>query len=794
LDAAAKSDNAPTGLKTPGAPGQGAGGSGVLGAANSVLGAYNTGKGLFDMAKDIGSFLALAHGGVASRYGYEEGGDVFKDNEDDEPENVSDESTKPDVEVPDKLPIPQVKSDQKLAVAPEAPPPMEPIFDSLIKIGSMIPKAYGGALTDHHIAHALRLAMGGTARHGYQEGGDPSVGSGDPNDQGVLNSLSQDALDAANAAKREMDNPDASRVVKYAVAPALYGASMAASTIPASLNWLLSPSSEPFYPKPAENANPNAGMPSGKGDISPYQQFRADNGPIDLTPWKSPTPGLQIPWGNNTTAAQSPRVSAPPRPQNRGLVPKDAGSNKAPPTTPFELPPDRQATLQPAGGDALTTIMPNVYAQMMQPSLPGVAGLQPQAGPSDTGQGGDFMTRAGDWVERQLGINQGKPGTSDTWMGRNEDWLVPLLKGVGTMASSPSRYFGGALLQGVGAAAQAVPDLQTQQSQVALRQAQATHELADAGRGGMVPVLHTLPNGQTQLEYVDITKLRGNLKTNKNGQYVIDDRVNPPSADNYDNLGDVGKQSAAKDAANFFMLTRMNPDSLKMSNEKINEVYNEAASGANNTRQLKKFAETMTGQTGTFEPGKLNPFMTNLAAWWDSIAPNLGLQGVKLEQLANSQEAEKLSRSIAASGEANADQRSFAALKSWMQMTPSGVMTKPAAMNLITKMYVDNQRAVDEGNYFNEYDKYSSANKGIPGLYSGQNAESAFRRDYSDDRYMSEQAALANVLSDAGTMKMLENPDPKIRAAVIQSIEKKNPSLRNFGRYFSTAWSEGRQG
>ena len=40
------------------------------------------------------------------------------------------------------------------------------------------------------------------------------------------------------------------------------------------------------------------------------------------------------------------------------------------------------------------------------------------------------------------------------WMQRNQDWLVPLLSGVGAMASSPSRYLGAALLQGVGGGAQ----------------------------------------------------------------------------------------------------------------------------------------------------------------------------------------------------------------------------------------------------------------------------------------------------------------------------------------------------
>jgi len=35
------------------------------------------------------------------------------------------------------------------------------------------------------------------------------------------------------------------------------------------------------------------------------------------------------------------------------------------------------------------------------------------------------------------------------WMQRNQDWLVPILSGLGAMASSPSRYLGSAILQGL---------------------------------------------------------------------------------------------------------------------------------------------------------------------------------------------------------------------------------------------------------------------------------------------------------------------------------------------------------
>ena len=53
------------------------------------------------------------------------------------------------------------------------------------------------------------------------------------------------------------------------------------------------------------------------------------------------------------------------------------------------------------------------------------------------------------------------------WYDRNQNWLVPLATGLGTMASSPSRYLGAAILQGIGGAAQASQRQQLQQSQIA---------------------------------------------------------------------------------------------------------------------------------------------------------------------------------------------------------------------------------------------------------------------------------------------------------------------------------------
>ena len=57
------------------------------------------------------------------------------------------------------------------------------------------------------------------------------------------------------------------------------------------------------------------------------------------------------------------------------------------------------------------------------------------------------------------------------WYDRNEKWLNPVMQGLGAMATSNSRYLGSALLQGLGAGAQAHTNLQEKQANIANVQA-----------------------------------------------------------------------------------------------------------------------------------------------------------------------------------------------------------------------------------------------------------------------------------------------------------------------------------
>lgn len=92
-------------------------------------------------------------------------------------------------------------------------------------------------------------------------------------------------------------------------------------------------------------------------------------------------------------------------------------------------------TAEPGAGKALSGGQPTRYAD--SGTTANDAG--PQA-PSD----GSFLG----------GLGAAAKDTGN-WFKGNQDWLVPLLTGVGTMAASPSRYLGSAILQGLGGGAQA---------------------------------------------------------------------------------------------------------------------------------------------------------------------------------------------------------------------------------------------------------------------------------------------------------------------------------------------------
>ena len=84
-----------------------------------------------------------------------------------------------------------------------------------------------------------------------------------------------------------------------------------------------------------------------------------------------------------------------------------------------------------------------------------------QSNPADGGQGNEPPNRAEE-RQRRSGVNFAYPRErgEPNWLQRHQDWLVPVLSGLGAMASSPSRYLGSALLQGLAGGAQQYATMQ----------------------------------------------------------------------------------------------------------------------------------------------------------------------------------------------------------------------------------------------------------------------------------------------------------------------------------------------
>ena len=81
----------------------------------------------------------------------------------------------------------------------------------------------------------------------------------------------------------------------------------------------------------------------------------------------------------------------------------------------------------------------------------------------------------------------GKGGEGLGGLLKSEKFWIPLLSGLGTMASSNSRYLGSAVLQGLGGAANSYANLEKQQSALENQQAQTQKTYSDIGKNNYDP-------------------------------------------------------------------------------------------------------------------------------------------------------------------------------------------------------------------------------------------------------------------------------------------------------------------
>jgi hypothetical protein len=444
----------------------------------------------------------------------------------------------------------------------------------------------------------------------------------------------------------------------------------------------------------------------------------------------------------------------------------------------------------PAGGSWEAGLKPE-QAQLFAGYVPPKGGVVP---PADIPARGAVTAQETNAQPPQQG-----GGLTDTLT--SEKFLVPLLSGLGKMAGSNSRYLGSAILQGIGGAAESYENVLQNQQQRALTggQADVARTVAASNAQGVAqgdlhldPMTKTLivdmPNGRTMTRQEWIAAGRpptrsqtaaGVLQTGMAGgtltaagQPATPDIANAPVTGSEApitvqqqagqtqagqpqagqpeqaampwSINNAGKSQLQKDA-DYFEKTPENVRTAALGASQATE--NRIAAQAAQAQSMGTTLNTLTSHimsqpdTGPVAAGVTNEVRSHaLNVYNDMVTlfnrPDLVVQG---DPLANQQVINKIHMGLGFLATSGADQNSQQALQVALAGQPGSQMSKQAALDVISSMYVAKQRALDQQKYLQEWKSQS------PDFYLAQNAEQAFRNDHGDNYYNQEKHAIRNL-------------------------------------------------
>ena len=370
-----------------------------------------------------------------------------------------------------------------------------------------------------------------------------------------------------------------------------------------------------------------------------------------------------------------------------------------------------------------------------------------------------------------------KKSLGDTLM--SEQFLVPLLSGLGTMAGSNSRYLGAAILQGIGGGAKAYEDVQSNIANRGLTGAQTSAQNVAAASeaqqmaqkdtykdaNGVVNVY--MPHGQT-MSYADWIKAKrpptrsseqATGVLNRIGatpdQNIASDYTNPPvTTDNKHvvsasdapegptSVGGIGASQIENDARQLYQMPEAQRTAqYTMSQNRESELNNQAESARAANSDNWYLAKRIMAQpdSGWNAGGPNNSFRTEVAGRLNDALGAIGLPQWDNNKTDNSVVIEKLHTAAAAGQVSAAGQRSLESLMTMLQATPGAQMTKQAALQILGRNIINTQIPLDQQKYLNDWKAKSEASAGMPGMYLTQNAISRFRDEHSKSQQDQEQ-------------------------------------------------------
>lgn len=354
-------------------------------------------------------------------------------------------------------------------------------------------------------------------------------------------------------------------------------------------------------------------------------------------------------------------------------------------------------------------------------------------------------------------VNSVLKGVGDSDLTKTKN-LIPLLTGIAAMGTAPTRSLGVALASGLGAGAQAY--LPTQQAQQNIAKTQAGTSLTGTDEWATVQSKLAAINPNMIAILGPASDPSKTLTTPSGRPYHIQPAATlyskgapavpaatgtAPAAPAYRFLGNAGRTEAEGDVNR---LTTATPtpgelDASKAAETNVSDAAANAYSQGGTLNQLTNELEKIPAN-GAISSGPLSPWrnaMINRANdLVRTIAPSIGVDPsaylIDPGDAGDVTAATKLGGFFRLAATKNADQKSLGALEETANMIPSPQIPRDQAAKVLSGMYVDKQRALDEANYVDEYKKYlADQHPGLSDKYLVQNAREAFRKDHPDTEY-----------------------------------------------------------
>lgn len=368
--------------------------------------------------------------------------------------------------------------------------------------------------------------------------------------------------------------------------------------------------------------------------------------------------------------------------------------------------------------------------------------------------------------------------------------LIPLLTAIGAMGTAPTRSLGVAASSGLLAGAQSY--LPTRQELADIQQTgQQTERIGAETQGQKIQNIGELKAQYAYRGMALYPDPNGPITAPDGKRYVarpltasMGTAQPTDSGPQYKMIGKDGVQTAHNQTQAYFSA---DPTVQTGSNHQIDQINEQGNTAQSNAVNLQRWASSVASNPqGLLAPGALMESRLQAVNMFNTAMDLAHMPQNKIDGLADAQMADKTSRGAAAFSENEHQQRSFGALKAFLQSTPNTGMQRDAALALIADVNSENQQTVDKRNYLNEVDQEVRRNGAPPRSYIAQDALNAYNREYSQDNYQGERNKFEGILKSKKypeLMRVVQNGTPAEKQKLYDDLDK--AFGKNFHRYFT---------